>query len=291
LGLFVAKECPDDLGVVAGMAVVFFVGGFFLMFFNRELLLNVLLERGRRAALWEFQQSAQTASQKVVDAIQLPGKLDWESPAQQDALGKDPAVQNYVAKVEAALRRGDPVDLKDIKQTAIVYTLGGQNVHVIEFLKLARSRYPDDLEIAMMLAKAFAELDERQQAIATLTEFKTRFPGPSAVDKLLGFYLLWEPTKLQDSIRYTSQYLTIAPTDDGAIFNLACAYSQLFGQTKSAESRQSALQYLKEAISVNGVWRERAIELTGVEGDFVALKDDPEFLELTRKSTNPGITS
>jgi hypothetical protein len=78
--------------------------------------------------------------------------------------------------------------------------------------------------------------------------------------------------------RYTTSYLEkVAPKDDGAIFNLACAYAQLYGKSKDEKSRKLAVDKLKEAVAVNKVWKERAVELTGTDGDFASLKDDPEF--------------
>src|SRR5713101_5080436 len=85
LEIFVPKGCPDDLAIVAGMVVVYSVGGFFLMFFNRELLLNILLARGRAQARQEFEKHAEAASAKIVEAYgQNPGLLDWQTTAQQE---------------------------------------------------------------------------------------------------------------------------------------------------------------------------------------------------------------
>jgi len=44
-----------------------------------------------------------------------------------------------------------------------------------------------------------------------------------------------------------------------------------------------ALEKLKEAITFNKIWKERALELTGIDGDFVSLKDDPEFTDVIQK--------
>jgi tetratricopeptide (TPR) repeat protein len=285
LDVFVPQNHPDDLAAVAGMAVVYAVTGFFLMFFNRELILNLLLVKGRVAARDAFEKSAAAAGKKIVEAFgQAPGVLDWQTTAQQEPLELDPEVQGYVREVETRLRNGEKVDLEDIKKAAVVLNLGGENIRATEFLKLASQRNPDDEDLVMMLAKTLAELGERDQAIAQLLEFKKRNPKPSRIDKILGFYYLWSPDKLKESIQFTSSYLErVAPEDDGAIFNLACAYAQLYGESNDPELRKLALDKLKQAVSANKVWKERAVELTGIDGDFVSLKDDPEFKGLVQK--------
>jgi tetratricopeptide (TPR) repeat protein len=254
------------------------------MFFNRELILNLLLVKGRVAARDAFEKSAAAAGKKIVEAFgQAPGLLDWQTTAQQEPMELDPEVQGYVREVETRLRNGEKVDLEDIKKAAVVLSLGGENIRATEFLKLASQRNPDDEDLVMMLAKTLAELGERDQAIAQLLEFKKRNPKPSRIDKILGFYYLWSPDKLKESIQFTSNYLEkVAPEDDGAIFNLACAYAQLYGQSNDPESRKLALVKLEQAVSANKVWKERAVELTGIDGDFVSLKDDPEFKALVQ---------
>jgi hypothetical protein len=285
LGLFVPQGRPDDLAIVAGMAVVYSVTGFFLMFFNRELILNLLLVKGRVAARDAFERSAAAAGKKIVEAFgEAPGGLSWQTTAQQQPLELDPEVRGYVREVETRLRNGEKVDLDDIKKAAVVLSLGGENVRATKFLKLASQRNPEDEDLVMMLAKALAELGERDQAIAQLLEFKKRNPKAGRIDKILGFYYLWSPDKLKESIEFTSSYLEeVAPQDDGAVFNLACAYAQLYAQSNNKKDRDNALDKLKQAVSLNKVWKERAVELTGIDGDFVSLKDDPEFNVIVQK--------
>ena len=285
LGIFVPVDCPDDLAVVAGMAVVYSVGGFFLMFFNRELILNILLTQQRNLVKAEFDKSSKAADKKIVDAVGLtPGVLDWQTSQQEDGAALDPQVLKYVTEVGTRLRQGEHVPVDEVKKAAVVLGLGGEIVRATQFLELALQTNPADEDLAMMLAKSLAELDKREEAVAELVEFKTKNAKPSRVDKLLGFYLLWSKDRLQESIEHTTSYLDkIAPKDDGAIFNLACAYAQLYAQTQSEENRKLALQKLKDAISMNHVWKERAVELTGIDGDFVSLKDDAEFKVIVQK--------
>jgi len=285
LRIFVPQNRPDDLASVTGMVVVYSVAGFFLMFFNRELILNLLLVKGRRATLDAFEKSAEAAGKKIVEAFgHAPGSLDWQTAAQQQPLELDPEVKNYVCEVETRLRDGAKVESEDIKKAAVVLSLGGQNIRATEFLKLALQRNPDDEDLVMMLARTLSELGERDQAITQLLEFKKRNPKASRIDKVLGFYYLWSPDKLKESIQFTSSYIeTVAPEDDGAIFNLACAYAQQYGESKEKEHRKVALEKLKLAVSANKVWKERALELTGIDGDFVSLKDDPEFKAIVQQ--------
>jgi hypothetical protein len=49
------------------------------------------------------------------------------------------------------------------------------------------------------------------------------------------------------------------------------------------DAHKLALDKLKQAVSANKVWKERAVELTGIDGDFVSLKDDPEFKAIVQK--------
>lgn len=285
--IFVPKACPDDFGIIAGMTVVFFVGGFFLMFLNRELVLNVLLAKSR-AMRKSIEEKGEAANQALVEALgRMAAEETWETGVQQEPLVRDPSVQEFLDLVERNIEKGEGVRLHDIKKAATLYSLSGQNAKLVKFLEQVRIQYPRDPDILAMYARACSEVGNRRKAIEALQQFKQKVRGPHQLDKVLGFHLLWseDVPGLKASVEHTSSYLTLFPNDDGALFNLACAYAQLYEKTGEEQYEKLALEKLEAAITANPVWKQRARELTAPgEGDFASLRDKETFKKLVENS-------
>lgn len=119
----------------------------------------------------------------------------------------------------------------------------------------------------------------------------------------LGYVSLYvQPRGYETSIKVLEEFLKLPNTAKNAraeaSFNLACAYAQLASELKrehkdtSEEFRtaaQNALDSLREAISLNPNYRERASQLARLsagaapgDDDFVVFQHEPEFVALVR---------
>jgi hypothetical protein len=58
-----------------------------------------------------------------------------------------------------------------------------------------------------MRAMAIGEAGNRQEAARILERLRGRPDAPPEVSKLLGYFLLWLPERLEDAVRVTSEYL------------------------------------------------------------------------------------
>ncbi|MGH8248824.1 MAG: tetratricopeptide repeat protein [Gammaproteobacteria bacterium] len=280
---------PEDFGLVTSMVIVYSALGFFLMFFNRELILNLWLaeSRARRSKLEEAARAASaklaevSAEQPVTDPVTV-------STEKGKGLGKDPDVREFIHLAEKALQKGAQLRSDESRKLGIAYYYDGQYDKAIPYLQQAHSLAPGDADIALKLATAFGEMGRQREAVSHLEELGKSPNAPAVVFKLLGYYLLWapewgEPKRLDDAVEHSRKYLSLQPDDGGAAFNQACGYSQLYGLTNDREMRKNALASLLRAISLHPVWKERARELTGDDADFASLRNDDEFKVITKK--------
>jgi tetratricopeptide (TPR) repeat protein len=157
----------------------------------------------------------------------------------------------------------------------------------IPFLNRAVELKPDAVELGVKRAIAIGETGNRQEAIRILERLRGRPEAPPEASKLLGYFLLWLPERLEDAVRVTAEYLQGQPDDSGAIFNLACAHAQLHGRSAASGNeeaadahRAAALDALRRAIALDARWKQRAREVP----DFLSLSTDEEFRALTGSS-------
>lgn len=222
---------------------------------------------------------AASASPAGQSATSRADKGDTVKPPEAE----DPRVQKVVEEAESANVDPRSLNRTAARRIATAYYLDEQYDAAIPYFEQAGAKSMSDPELALNYAFALGESGQRTRAAVFLRRMIDRDKGLPDAYKLLGYFTLWIPEKLSTSVEATNQYLERRPKDSGALFNLACAYAQLYGQhlkdPKGPEYRKDALAALRQAIELNSAqWGKRANELR--IADFWALREDPDFNKL-----------
>ena len=272
----------SDLGLAIGTFVLYATVGCIAMFLNRELVWNPLLakQRGVRRQLEELG----TLTEEHVQAA--GGQNVFFSPADQsDELKRPeelraPAVEKYLATGGAAVAAGETLSTAQLMTLGDTHYLRKEYGKARQYYAQALQRTPDDAIVTMKVAQALWNEGQLQEAVQHLELARLGRNTPLDAYKLLGYYLLWFPHRLKDSVKYSEYYLQSKPEDQGARFNVACAFAQLYEFNKSAENRQTALDALRQVVAREPTWKAQAKTLTGDGGDFHSLENDAQFREL-----------
>lgn len=271
---FVVTGHEIDFSTVLALFAYHGCFGFFAMYYTRELILNRELMRSRR----DIERLAQVAASELnkADSQQSVGeKIDREK-------GMVPSVA-LSEPVQELVRKAEKMNVSDlpgegVEQVANALYHQERYEEAIPYFKRLLELKPKDFGAAMKLAVCLGDTGRRAEAVNILGKIVSLPGAPAEVHKLLGYYLLWFPERLEESIKESLEYLKYAPADGGSLLNIACAYAQLYGRTRDGQSKEKALQFLSKAIATNTSWRQRATEL--MDQDFSSLRNDPEFQSL-----------
>jgi len=267
------KGSANSVAVMIAIAVAEFIAGFFLMYFNRELLLNPMLHKKR-----------QELKKLVVEAAPALKAADEEAPVTKKAEARadvapakdSESVEKLIEYVESNRLQPEDLSTPILTKVANAYYHVGQYAKAIPFFRRALVVSPQDAGAGLKLMVALGELGRYNEAVQIGRMLEERKLGIPLVYKLLGYYALWVDELLDDAVRYGSDYVRLVPKDSGGFFNLACAYAQLYGLRHRPEDRTRALENLEKAVSMDSGWKTRALELTKNDS-FSSLANDPEF--------------
>jgi tetratricopeptide (TPR) repeat protein len=306
--VFAAGPGPIEFAYVVG-ASVFYVGlGFFFMFFQRELILNVLLaqsraERGKLDGSHEAGQVIQRFLLRLPASVltgvsqvgEIPDLNEKEEQQLKDLL--------YSADVETFLKQADDVAAKgaldwDItSKSAYVryYRVYFEKDHAgigkaVEWVTRALNMNPLHVDLTMKYADLLGLNEDYASAASILEKLILREEAPVLVRQWLGYYLRFLPDRLDDAIAYSKQYLAFFPHDSDPLFNIAYVYAYKYCRDevhdeqrdqRRAKNREMALSTLKTALRdqpnmserVRSKWTEsgKAFECFVNDGEFTAL--------------------
>ena len=297
-------------GVVIGVAVTYTCLGFFFMFFQRELIFNVLLAT-KRAERNRIEGTAQTGVviQKIgsilpasvltgVDDVSEISEVNPEEAKRiQEALYSE-QVKAFVTQAEAAVKDGISLDFDVVSKMAYVFyyrsyfekeNKAAQVQQSTEWLERALMMNPRHADLTMKYADMLAAAKKYEAAVEILERLNTRPESPREVTQWLGYFLLFVPERINDAIKYSEIFMRDVPNSD-AVFNLACAYAQLYArELKKAgtqcdplsKNRQHALVYLTRALDLDPAFVQTvATKWVDTGGDFECLRSDEQFLEV-----------
>jgi tetratricopeptide (TPR) repeat protein len=303
---FLLKFTPDpnvagQFGLVLSMAVVYFSLGFLFMFFQRELILNVVLARSRaeRGQLDGTKQTA-LAIQKlfaqlppsVLSGITDIGDADVDKDEEADlrtALYSDD-VTTFLKQADDALKGGAPLSWDDISKVAHIhyyrtyFNKDQQPLEVkkaLDWITRALALNPLHADLTMKYADMLGTDKQLDAAIAVLEHLAVRAEAPFVVNQWLGFYLRAIPTRVDDSISCSKKFLALFPDDSATQFNLAYAYGVKYTAERKKGGKASehhadkdkALHFLAAAAAQEPTFK------TKVEGwlkkeELAAIADD-----------------
>jgi tetratricopeptide (TPR) repeat protein len=292
---FAAGPGPKEFALVASAAIIYSVLGFLFMFFQRELILNVMLaesraERGKLEGSKEAGQVIQRFLVKLpasvlsgVDDIDEITEVNAEEAKGLKDLLYSADVDNFLKQAEEGAN-GGAVDWDVASKTAYIYYyrtyFEKDNKEPIvdkarEWILRALNMNPLHVDLTMKYADVLGASNEYDAAVAVLERLASRPESPILVKQWLGYFLLEVPSRLNDAIRYSQEYLKLFPDDQDAPFNIACAYAQMYCEELKSNAKEPDPQ------SIN---RSKAIENLAE-----ALKRDPAFAETVRtKWTEKG---
>lgn len=284
LGNAVGEATPA--GLVLALLVLFGLGGFLTMYVNKEYLLKPEL-LGVNELL-----DLQTLLNSLVSDLQpRPGIQSFEPievagdttklQGQLDAMLKNPPWND---------RRREYMASDAYKTISKALRFVKNHDACIEVLRAGRVRFVQDTDFPLYLAQTMIAANPKNPTVA-LPELYQLIGHPKApilAWKLLGYALLFDTSRLKESIEHTKNYLAVVTREVGAFYNLACAHGQLHGVAMkdgdAAEGERNrlsseALANLRKAASVNSEqvrkWLER-----DEEDDFASLKSDKDYQQI-----------
>lgn len=278
--LFASGNAPAELAFAVGAAVFYAAAGFFFMFFQRELILNVILaqsraERGKLEGSQEaghviqhflarLPASVLAGVSDISEITEIPDKKEVQQL--RDLLYSDD-VQTFLKEVEDTGLSGS-LDWDTVSKTAyILYyrtyfeqddaTYRASVRKTLEWITRALNMNPLHVDLTIKYADMLGANKEDDAAIAVLERLALRPEAPIYVKQWLGYYLLSRPDRLDEAIHLSEEYHRLFPRETDSFFNIAYAYAQKYcqelresGQTTipKSENRQKALSYLKSAL-------------------------------------------
>lgn len=305
---------PREFAVTVCLAITYVGLGFFYMFFQRELILNVLLAKSRALrGQMDGTKQAGIATQKLHTA--LPPRMLARIDSLDDLIGERKSefeglrevlyaedVSTFLEEADEAVISGAGVDWDIASKAAYLhyyrtyYESGEkreeQEDKAGEWILRALFMNPLHGDLTARYADVLGMQESYTEAVLTLERLIQSTEAPAYVQQWLGYFLTFIPNREDDVIHYSEDYHRRFPDESDTFFNIACAYAQKYGielqqhnlkDIPDSENRRLALLNLRLglkdqpefAVTVREEW-------TKPNESFYELAKDPEFLELIR---------
>jgi hypothetical protein len=308
---FAAGPEPREFAIVAGAAIAYVILGFFFMFFQRELIFNVLLAQSRAERLkLEGSGEADKVLQRVLAALPpslLSGVDNVDDSARfrkQEAeklrvILYSSDVQKFLDDCQDALKAGRGLDWDVVSKAANLHyyrTYFEKDDQQFAQANLANSWItralnlnPLHVDFTVKYADTLGMMDRYDEAVAVLERLEGTPDAPAYVEQWLGYFLLFVD-RLDEAIKYSESYHHRFLNEFDSVFNIACAYAQKYcielrlsglPQDLNSENRKLALSRLKEALYAEPEYKETVrTKLTKVGESFDCFIHDKEFRAL-----------
>lgn len=316
---FAAGPGPKEFALATSAAIIYSALGFLFMFFQRELILNVMLaesraERGKIEGSKEAGQVIQRFLVKlpasvlsgVDDIDEITEVKPEEAKGLKDLLYSED-VDNFLKQAEETAK-GCGIDWDIASKAAYIYYYrtyfekGDKQPSVDrahEWILRALNMNPLHVDLTMKYADMLGASDEYDAAVAVLERLASRPEAPMLVKQWLGYFLLEVPRRLNDAIDYSQEYLKLFPDDQDAPFNIACAYAQMYceelkaakkGSDTQSSNRIKAIENLTEALRRDPDYADTVRTKWTEKGDsFDCFVSDPEFQQLVDTARKPSV--
>jgi len=303
---------PREFAVTVCIAITFAGLGFFYMFFQRELILNVLLAKSRalRGRL-DGTKQAGIATQKLHAA--LPPRMLARIDSLDDLIEERKSefeglrqvlyaeeVSTFLDAADEAVNSGAGVDWDVASKVAylhyyrIYYESGEkreeQEDKAAEWILRALFMNPQHGDLTARYADVLGMQESYADAVVTLERLMQSTEAPAFVQQWLGYFLTYVQNREDDAIRISEDYHRRFPDESDTFFNIACAYAQKYAneleqrtvkEIPDSENRQSALLNLRLGLKDQPEFAKTVREEWTEPGEsFYELAKDPEFLQL-----------
>jgi hypothetical protein len=301
VAVFAAGPGPAEFSYAFGNAIFYAGLGFLFMFFQRELDLNVLLAKSRaeRGKLEGVQQATQVIQQLQVrlpasllagvDYIDEVADQEEASRLKEELYKQD--VETFLTQAEQAAQTGS-LDWDIVVKTAYIYYYRTYFVKdekesraavtkASQWIVRALNMNPLHADLTMKYADMLGALREYDTAVAVLEKLALRPEAPVLVKQWLGYYLRFNPERLDDAIRLSEEYHRIFPDETDSLFNIAyasawkyCKELQASGQSENltSENRRKAISNLRQAL------QDQPDMATKIQAEWIKKGAGPECL-------------
>jgi tetratricopeptide (TPR) repeat protein len=235
----------NDFALTVSITVTYLSLGFLFMFFQRELILNVVLAKSRaergdldgtRQAGLAIQKLLANLPPSVLAGVTDIGETDVTEAEKQDlrnALDSDD-VSNFLKQAESAAKNGIPLDWDTVSKVAHVYYYKSyfaeekqkpvQVRKALDWIRRALAMNPLHADLTMKYADMLGADHQTDAAIAVLEALRVRPEAPAVVEQWLGYYLRSIPERVDDAIEHSNRFLSFFSDDPDTAINLAYAY-------------------------------------------------------------------
>lgn len=317
---FAAGTTNQEFAMTVADAVTFAVLGFFFMFFQRELIINVLLaqRRAERSRLDGTQQAelAITQTLQVLPPNLLSGVedvdelLDGTKPEAEriEKLIDSDDVTKFLEGADEEAASGRTLGWDIVSMAAHLnyyrtYTAKGddkeeQAERARQWLLRALMINPHHVDFTAKYADILAMQKQYNSAVKVLEELYDSPDAPAYIEQWLGYFLLWVDRE-EEAIKLSEDYHRRFPDDDSGLFNAACGYAQLYEKELKAKgvaedlqssNRKKALELLKSSLKMQPPDERQALlqKYSTEDESFYALRQDSEFLSIAGTPVAPG---
>lgn len=243
---------PREYAIATSIAITYMGLGFFYMFFQRELIFNVLLARSRalRGQL-DGTRQAGIATQKLLAGLPpaLLAGIDTLDDTIEERKSEFEAlrailyandVSEFLKQADEALNLGTAIDW-DVISKAAYLNYYRTYYETEEKRELQEEKAGEWLLRALMMNPLHGDLTARYadvlwmqeshaDAVATLERLMLSTEAPAYIQQWLGFFLLFVENREDDAIRLSEDYHKRFPDESDTFFNIASAYAKKYSR-------------------------------------------------------------
>jgi tetratricopeptide (TPR) repeat protein len=310
---FAAGPGPNEYAITLAVSVTYTALGFFFMFFQRELILNVLLaeSRAQRGRL-EGANAADHVTQSLLQALpasilsgvdEVADTVDEKESEHLRSLLYDPDVQKFLDQAEEvaqSARANWDITSKaaNLHYYRTYFVKDGEKRAQIEractWVSRALIINPQHIDFQVKYADLYGMVDRNAEAAAILERIEATPEAPAYLKQWLGFYLLNVPGRVDDAIRYSQEYHKQFPEETDSYFNVSHGYWKKYceelranGKSQNLESsnRKAAVDNLREALQFQPSYAETVREKWPTK-DCSCIAEDSDFRKLVGMPSN-----
>lgn len=310
---------PRESAVTVCLAITFAGLGFFYMFFQRELILNVLLAKSRaQRGRLDGTKQAGIATQKLHTALppRLLARIDSLDDLIEDRKSEFEGlrqvlyaedVSTFLDAADEAVNSGAGVDWDIASKAAylhyyrIYYESGEkreeQEDKAQEWILRALFMNPQHGDLTARYADVLGMQESYTDAVLTLERLMQSTEAPAFVQQWLGYFLVFVPNREDDAIQISEDYHKRFPDESDTFFNIACAYAQKYArelelramnEIPDSENRRLAMLNLRFGLKDQPEFAKTVREEWTEPGEsFHELAKDPEFRQLVGTDEKP----
>jgi tetratricopeptide (TPR) repeat protein len=310
LAVFAAGAGPTEFAFTVGAATFYAGLGFFFMYFQRELILNLSLaeSRAERGRLEGTQQAGQVLQRFLVrlpasvltgvDYIDDVPDLNEKEVKELRDLLYQPEVDKFLEQSDDAMKKG-AVDWDIASRAAYIHyyrTYFERDNQIakksaLEWIIRALNMNPLHTDLTMKYAEILGANEDYEAAVGVLERLILRPEAPVLVKQWLGYYLRFMPDRADDAIRYSEEYHRLFSDEADTFFNIGYAYGRKYcselrtsGKVEDAQSvnRLKAIENLRAGLREHPTMTENVRKWSEAGKPLECLKDDKEFQALIK---------